>query len=97
MRKRLLGAAASGVSASANSVGRVGRKLWLEVTGFLFICLAVIGGAEVARKWQTHETQKLAIAATFAVVFFYFGATSFWRARRPDPKSRKNAKAGEER
>lgn len=82
LRKRVLRAGLSGALATADSVKTAGRKLWLEVTGFLFVCLAVIGGAEVWRKWNTHETEKLAVAATFAVVFLYFGVTSFWRAKR---------------
>jgi len=82
LRKRVFRAGASGVAATLDSIGRVLRKLWHETTGFLFICLAVIGGAEVWRKWETHETQKLAIAAAFAVMFLYFGVSSFWRARK---------------
>jgi threonine/homoserine/homoserine lactone efflux protein len=62
------------------------RKLWHEITGFLFLCLAMIGAAEVARKWQTHETQKLAAASAFSVMFLYFGVSSFWRARRSQRK-----------
>jgi hypothetical protein len=75
-------AGVSGALATADSVRKAGKKLWLEVTGFLFVCLAVIGGVEVWRKWNTHETEKLAVAAAFAVVFLYFGVTSFWRAKR---------------
>src|SRR5437868_2935144 len=82
LQKRLLRAGISGVAATVASVGRVARKLWLEMTGFLFICLAVIGGAEVWRKWNTHETAKLAAAGAFSVVFLYFGVSSFWRSRR---------------
>jgi hypothetical protein len=86
LRKRLLRAGVSGAQATLASVGRVVHKLWHEVTGFLFICLAVIGGAEVWRKWETHETQKLAVAAVFSAMFLYFGVSSFWRARKK-PKS----------
>src|ERR1700676_806015 len=73
LRKRLLRAGVSGAQTTLSSVGRVLRKLLHEITGFLFVCLAIIGGAEVARKWHTHETQKLAAAAAFSVVFLYFG------------------------
>jgi hypothetical protein len=86
LRKRVLRAGLSGVSATLASVGRVLRKLWHEITGFLFICLAVVGGAEVWRKWETHETQKLAVAAVFAAMFLYFGVTSFWRAKKHSPR-----------
>jgi hypothetical protein len=86
LRKRVLRAGVSGVAATVASVGRVVGKLWHEVTGFLFLCLAAIGGAEVWRKWSTHETQKLEIAAAFSAMFLYFGVSSFWRAKRPKAK-----------
>src|SRR5205085_2150807 len=82
LQKRVLRAGVSGVAATVASVGRVARKLWLEMTGFLFLCLAVIGGAEVWRKWSAHETGKLAAAAAFSVVFLYFGLSSFWNSRK---------------
>jgi hypothetical protein len=82
LRKRLLLAGVSGAQTTLGSVGRVLRKLWHEVTGFLFVCLALIGAAEVFRKWHTHETQKLAAAAAFSVLFLYFGVSSFWRSRK---------------
>ena len=86
LRKRLLRAGVSGISATLSSVGGVLRRLWHEITGFLFICLAVIGGAEVWRKWNTHETEKLAVAGAFAVMFGYFGISSFFRARKAHHK-----------
>jgi hypothetical protein len=88
LRKRVFRAGVSGVTATLDSVGRVLRKLWHEITGFLFICLAVVGGAEVWRKWETHETQKLAVAAAFSAMFLYFGVSSFWRAKRSNRKGR---------
>lgn len=86
LRKRVLRAGVSGAAATLASVGRVLRKLWHEITGFLFICLAVVGGAEVWRKWETHETQKLAVAAAFSAMFLYFGVSGFWRARKHSPR-----------
>src|SRR2546430_1358815 len=82
LQKRVLRAGVSGVAATVASVGRVARKLWLEMTGFLFLCLAVIGGAEVWRKWSAHETAKLAAAGAFSVVFLYFGVSWFWRSKK---------------
>lgn len=82
LRKRLLRAGMSGIAATLNSVGRVLRRLWHEITGFLFICFAVVGAVQVWRKWETHETEKLAVAAAFVVMFLYFGVSSFWRARK---------------
>src|SRR3954469_5359028 len=75
LRRRVLRAGVSGAAATLDAVGRVLRQLWHEVTGFLVICLAVIGGAEVWRKWGTHETEKLAVAAAFSAMFLYFGVS----------------------
>lgn len=88
LRKRLLSAGFSGVSATVGSIVGSARTLWLEMTGFLFLCLAVIGGAEVWRKWNSHETSKLVAATAFSVLFLYFGLNSFWRARKSTTKSR---------
>jgi hypothetical protein len=71
--------------------GRVARVLWLEVTGFLFLCLAVVGAAAAFREYRHYargETGfgKVAVAAVFTLMFLYFGVNSFWRSRRPKGK-----------
>ena len=71
--------------------GRVARVLWLEVTGFLFLCLAVVGAAAGFREYRHYlrgETGfgKVAVAAAFTLMFLYFGVNSFWRSRRPRRK-----------
>ena len=68
-------------------VGRVLHVLWLEVTGLLFLALAVIGGAAAVRGYSRYTAgstglAKPALAAVFALVFAYFGITSFWRSWR---------------
>ena len=72
---------------TCDRVGRVLHVLWLEVTGLLFLTLAVIGGAAAVRWYHRYSTSaggraKPALAAAFALVFAYFGITSFWRSRR---------------
>jgi hypothetical protein len=74
-------------SVTVNSVGHVVRALWLEVTGFLFLVLAVIGGGATVREYHryvagTTSAGKVVVAAAFALLFFYFGVNSFWRTRR---------------
>jgi hypothetical protein len=69
------------------TVGRVLHVLWLEVTGLLFLALAVIGGAAAVRAYHHYTAgaeglAKPALAAVFALVFAYFGVTSFWRSRK---------------
>jgi hypothetical protein len=61
--------------------------LWLEVTGLLFLVLAVVGGGAAVRGYHRYSAgagglAKPALAAGFAIVFVYFGVTSFWRSRR---------------
>lgn len=71
--------------------GRVARVLWLEVTGFMFLCLAVVGTAAGFREYR-HYTRgqagpgKMVVAAVFSLMFLYFGVNSFWRSRRPVKK-----------
>ena len=76
-----------GGSATVASVGHVFHALWLEVTGFLFIVLGVIGGGAMAREYHryvagTTTRGRLILAAVFALVFLYFGVSSFWRSGR---------------
>jgi len=78
----------SGARATARSFGRVGRQLWLEVTGFTFLVLAVVGGIAGFReyaKYQAGEAAgpgRLILAACFTITFAWFGVSSFWRVRR---------------
>jgi hypothetical protein len=72
---------------TAGTVGRVLHILWLEVTGLLFLVLAVVGGAAAVRGYHRYSAgdeglTKPALAAVFALVFAYFGVTSFWRSRK---------------
>jgi hypothetical protein len=67
--------------------GRVARVLWLEVTGFLFLSLALVGAAAGFREYRLYARGqvgfgKVAVAAVFTLMFLYFGANSFWRSRK---------------
>ena len=82
----------SGGSSFFGSVGHVLRALWLEVTGFLFLVLAVIGGGATVREYHryvagTAARNRVGIAAIFTLLFLYFGIESFWRARRKSKRS----------
>lgn len=69
--------------AVASSLLRVGHVLWLEVTGFFFAIFAVIGGAALVREVQVHAApSRLAVLAIFTVMFVWFAASSFLRARK---------------
>jgi hypothetical protein len=76
---------------TASSVSRVMHVLWLEVTGFLFLVLAVIGGGATVREYHryvagTTTRGRVAVAAVFALLFLYFGVNSFWLSRKKGKK-----------
>ena len=84
---RWLNASWRGLRVAGSACGRVLRILWLEVTGFVFLCLSGIGGLAFAREYAKYEAGKttsgrLVLAVCFTLTFFWFGITSFWRARR---------------
>jgi hypothetical protein len=79
-------------SVTFESTRHVVRALWLEVTGFLFLVLAVIGGGATVREYHryvagTATFGKIAIAGAFTLLFLYFGVESFVRARRRSKRS----------
>ncbi len=86
-RTRLGGAIWSGVRAASSSFAKVFHVLWLEVTGFVFFVLALLGGTAAVREYHKVGTgpvnmNKVWAAGALTLVFVYFGATSFWRARK---------------
>jgi hypothetical protein len=86
-RSRTAQAFWQGMRVTGASFRRVLRQLWLEVTGFVFLVLAAIGGLAGAREYTKFETGKagpgrLLVAVCFCLAFAYFGVTSFWRVRR---------------
>jgi hypothetical protein len=73
-----------------HSFGRVLHQLWLEVTGFVFLAMAGIGGIALSREYVKYQAGKagpgrVATAACFCLIFGYFGLSSFWRVRRKRP------------
>jgi hypothetical protein len=60
----------------------VGRQLWLEVTGTLFLTLGVAALPSVLREWRGESLSRALIASAFAALMIYFGVTSFLRARK---------------
>lgn len=76
-----------GGSSFVGSVGHVVHALWLEVTGFLFLVLAVIGAGATVREYHRYVAGAIArnrvvLAGIFTVLFLYFGIESFVRSRR---------------
>ncbi len=77
-----------GARATAQTFGRVAHQLWLEVTGFTFFVLAVIGGIAGFREYAKYHAGlaegpgRVILAACFTVTFAWFGVSSFWRVRK---------------
>lgn len=85
-KSRLLGAVRAGVGATAKSFARVFHVLWLEVSGFFFLILALMLVLATWREYVRYHAgavpvNRVYLAAGFAVMFTYFGVSSFWRAR----------------
>lgn len=73
--------------ATARSFAVVLHQLWLEVTGFVFLAMAGIGGIALSREYVKYQAGRagpgrVAIAVCFCLTFGYFGLSSFWRVRR---------------
>jgi hypothetical protein len=86
-RTRRFGAVANAARATAGHFKKVLGQLWLEVTGFVFLCLAAIGGMALVREYLRLHAGKstsgrVALAVCFTVTFGWFGVTSFWRIRK---------------
>jgi len=84
---RLVRACYNAGAVTLRSVTRVLHVLWLEVTGLLFLSLATVGAGAAIREYHHRasgagSTGKVVLAASFAVLFAYFGVNSFWRSRR---------------
>jgi hypothetical protein len=63
------------------------RVLFLEVSGFVFISFTVIVVSAFLReyrKYAMHQAglERVVLAGVVSAMFFYFGLSSFWRARR---------------
>jgi hypothetical protein len=86
-RNRTLGAAMNGAKITGKHVGRVANVLWLEVTGFVFFAIGVISGLATFREYHRYQAgeigvNRVVLAAVIAVMFAWFGASSFWRVKK---------------
>jgi hypothetical protein len=77
---------ARGVGGFLKPFRRVGGILWLEMTGAFFFLFVVAAALPLWRNRPSHLNgpydKNFLAAAGIMVVFFYLGASSFWRARR---------------
>ena len=71
--------------ATALSVGRVLHLLWLQVTGFVFLAIALTAGLALRREYLQYQEGRIGpgkvyLAAGVTLMFLWFGLSSFWRA-----------------
>ncbi|MFB3916444.1 MAG: hypothetical protein ACE14M_06930 [Terriglobales bacterium] len=69
------------------SFARVAHLLWLQITGVFFLIFAVVGVIGFQREYHHYAAGKAgpgraAVALCFALLFAWFGLSSFWRARK---------------
>ena len=85
-QKRLLNGLWAGSKSFLGHFSHVARILWLQITGFIFLCFAVIGGGAFFREYRLYSAGKIPavkpiLALCFTLIFVYFGLNSFWRTR----------------
>jgi len=86
-RSRTVRAATHAAATTAKAFGRVLHQLWLEVTGVIFLLMALsFAGATVKEYGKYHAGQaglgRVAVAICFTVTFAWFGVSSFWRVKK---------------
>jgi hypothetical protein len=82
------GGVVKGVGGFLRPFGRVGRIVWLEVTGVFFLLPVVAFTPNLWRmraSWAHGPDHNMFLITTGVVLLFlYLGVTSFWRARRKE-------------
>ncbi len=86
-KSRTYGAIRRACSATVGHFSRVLGQLWLEVTGFVFLALAAIGGLAFVREYAKYHSghagsSRVVLAVCFTALFGWFGLSSFWRVRK---------------
>jgi len=89
--KRVYRGFRSGVSVFWQTAKGTLRVLFLELSGVMFLCFTVIivsAFIREYRKYATHQVglNRVVLAGVISAMFFYFGLSSFWRARRKQLK-----------
>jgi hypothetical protein len=90
-RSRTARAMTDAVATTGRAFGRAVHQLWLEVTGFIFLAMAGIGGIESVKEYSKYQAGRagargMVVAICFTVTFAWFGISSFVRVK---PKGRR--------
>ena len=88
-RSRIVRAAGRAAAATGRAFGHVLHQLWLEVTGVIFLIMALsFGGAAIREYGKYHAGQaslgRVAIAVCATLTFAWFGISSFLRVKRKE-------------
>ena len=86
-RSRTVRAMTEAVSTTARALGRVLHQLWLEVTGLVFLLMAVSGGIALAHEYAKYQAGKadirrVIVAICFTATFAWFGVSSFLKVKQ---------------
>lgn len=86
-RNRVVNATLVGTSRFFGSVAKVLHSLFLETMGLFFLLFAITGGTATWREYRTYQAagggaERVVLGAVFTLLFAYFAASSFWRARK---------------
>jgi hypothetical protein len=85
-RNRFLRAGMAGCRTTLLAVGRVMHILFLQIVG-IFFCIFALGFAvRIPHAYQEqvashHGQEKTILLTSLCILFGWFGASSFWRAR----------------
>jgi hypothetical protein len=84
---RIFQGLSAGIGSFLQTLRRVGKVLWLEITGFLFLWLALVGGVACWREYHACAAGKIGpgravVTGFFTLLFVYFGVSSFWNAHK---------------
>ena len=85
--QRMFRGGRSGVTGFLKPVLGTLRVLFLEVSGFIFLCFSVIIVSAFIREYREYSMhqiglERVVLAGAVGTMFLYFGVSSFWRARR---------------
>lgn len=86
MRNRYVRAGVAATGTTLRSTARVGKILWLELTGLFCAIFAVGIGGAAWREWEhpgpENHKMKMAASAAVLLIFVWLAMSNFWRARR---------------
>jgi hypothetical protein len=86
-RSRTLRAATQAASTTGRAFGRVAHQLWLEVTGVVFLLMALSFAGGAVREFSKYHTgqagfRNALLAGGVALLFGWFGVSSFLRVKK---------------